>query len=150
MSQVLAAASTRLRLGWMLAVLLASLTASTAFAYWEDAFEFERWTGQGDGIFGLSYLGQGCWIKREACKCDLNDYRFRVNVNKSSNKRDWKFWSSNGRYQANPTRRPVYGFSLDNSNAHVCIGAREFNARDYPNTYWTIDGVTRNLYSWRR
>ncbi|MFZ1804644.1 MAG: hypothetical protein WAU05_12025 [Nitrospira sp.] len=134
----------------MVASVFAAMVISAAFAYYEDPFEFDRWTGQGDGTFSLTYLGQGCILKRESCKCDLNDHRFRVNVNRSSNRRDWKFWSGNKRYQGNPTKRAIYGFALDNSNAHVCIGSREFSSRDYPNTYWTTSGVVQNLYAWRR
>lgn len=126
------------------------VVAPAAFANYIDPFEFERWTGQGDGIFSLTSLGTGCIFKRESCQCDWTDHRFRINVNRSSNRRDWKLWSGNSRYQRNPTGRPIYGFSLENSNAHVCIGSREFSSREFPDKYWTDSGVAQYLYTWRR
>lgn len=139
---------TRLLRSAAVALVLAALSFSTALAY-SDAFEFVRWTGRGDGTFSLSYLGRGCLFKTESCQCDLSDYRFRVNVNRSSNFMNWRFWSGNGRYQKNPTGRPIYGHSLHNYNAHVCVGSREFSSREFPNTYWTTSGVTQYLYTWR-
>ena len=114
-------------------------------AYNNEPFESEPFPSSGaDGKFSLSYLGTG------GGKCDWLDYRFRVNVNRSYTGSDWKFFSGNSYYQRTPSGRPIYGHDLNTSNAHICIGAKEFSSWYYPRTAWNGAGVQNNIYTWRR
>lgn len=118
--------------------------AISQFAYSNEAFESERFTWAGDGTFSLTYLGVG------GGNCDSNDRRFRVNVNRSYRGSDWKYYSNNSYYMRTPSGRPIYGFQLNTVNAHICIGRSEFQWWIYPRSYWTENGVTQNIYTWRR
>lgn len=122
------------------ALVLSLLTVSTASAVFNDElFEPLRWTGSGDGTFSLTYQGRGC-----PAVGDPDDYRFKVNVNRSYNGSDWKFYSNNVLYQRTPTGRLFKGYRLDGNNAYVCIGKGEFLL------WWSVSGVQQNVYTWRR
>lgn len=128
----------------VLVVALLGIFVVPAFAALTDALEFER-NPSGSGRYSLTYLGRG------GGQCDSNDYRFRVNINQSSTRTDWKIYSdSNSRYQRTPTGRPIYGFQLDTTNAHICVGAQEFSILLHPWSYWTTSGVQSYVYTWRR
>lgn len=131
---------------WALVVVLAllSLVASPAYAALTNALEFER-NPSGSGRYTLTYISRG------GGNCDSDDYRFRINVNQSSTRTDWKMYSdNNGRYQRTPSGRLIYGHQLDTPNAHICVGSREFSWLLYPTRYWTTSGVESNVYTWRR
>lgn len=109
-----------------------------------EPFEFENYYTYGgakDGVYTLSYVGIG------GGKCDGDDRRFKININRSYNGSDWKLFSSNTRYQNTPTRRPIYGYDLGTTNAHICVGKSEFL---YPFSYWTTSDVSYYVYAWRR
>ena len=118
-----------------------------ADAAWDnEAFESEAPSGRYDGTFSLTYLGRG-W---QAWRCDWNDYVFRINVNRSYPGSDWKMYSNVNLYRRVPSGRPVYGFKLGGTDAHLCIGSSEFDRNKYPYTYWTVENVQRYVYTWRR
>jgi hypothetical protein len=133
----------------VMAVVLAIASWSLALAY-SDPMEFEQWNSRnGDGTYSLTYLGTGC-PSGQSCECDWNDKRFRVNINRSSSRTNWRMWSGNGRYQKTPSGDTIYGHSLPGPASYVCIGFEEFQAWWHPLSYWTTSGVQRNLYTWRR
>lgn len=139
------------RWGVLAAACLVSVFMGTVVraSYNNEPFEFEAWTGRGDGTFRLTYLGVGC-PSGTSCACDGNDRRFRVNVNRSYPGSDWKSYSSSSRYRRTPSGREYYGHGLNGSNAYVCIGYSEFQSWRYPSTYWTTAGVNQYVYTWRR
>lgn len=130
-------------------VVTALMGTAVRASYNNEPFEFEAWTGRGDGVYRLSYLGVGC-PSGTSCACDGNDRRFRVNVNRSYPGSDWKSYSSNSRYRRTPSGRVYYGHGLGGTNPYVCIGYSEFQWWLYPSTYWTVDGAVQNVYTWRR
>ncbi len=127
-------------------MMLASLGSITLASNNNEAFEFERfYSGGTDGTFTLTYLGRGCPATN-----DPNDYVFRINVNRSFPRSDWKMFSNNTRYQRTPSGRPIYGFRLDTASAYICVGTQEFSPILHPWSYWTPSGVQSNVYTWRR
>ena len=125
-------------------VWVATVAASTN----SEPFESENYSiygGTKDGTFSLTYVGRGC-----PATSDPDDYRFRVNVNRSYPGNDWKMYSSNSRYQHTPTGRVIFGFQLNTPNAYVCIGYKEFSPLFNPFSYWNINDVQQNVYTWRR
>lgn len=128
---------------------LLSLHPLTVFASFNDEpFESESFAAYGgtkDGRYTLSYLGTG------GGRCDSNDKRFRVNVNRSYAGSDWKYYSDRAQYRRTPSGRPIYGYDLNNANAHICIGAREFSTLIYGlGGAWTTSGVQNYVTTWRR
>jgi len=126
-----------------------SLLVGTAYAAFNDElFEpqsYYSYSGPKDGTFTLTYVGRGCPYNG-----DPNDYRFRINVNRSYPGNDWKFYSNSSRYQRTPTNRIFKGYQLNTTSPYVCIGFKEFQWLLYPFTYWTVSGVQQNVYTWRR
>ena len=124
----------------------------SAEAVWNnEAFEpqnYYSYGGSKDGVFWLAYAGPGFDVGSD--RCDWNDAVFFIRVNRSYARSDWKFFSSNGRYQRTPSGRPIYGHDLGGTNAHICVGASEFSRFTYPNTYWSAGGVQAYVYTWRR
>jgi hypothetical protein len=126
-----------------------SLNISTALAAFNnEAFENESYAAYGgkkDGRFTLTHMGKG------GGRCDSNDQRFRVNVNRSYAGSDWKYYSDSKRYQQTPSGRPIFGFELNTTNAHICVGAKEFSSLIYGvGGAWTTGGVQSSITTWRR
>lgn len=133
----------------LLAVVLVASVSTIAFAsYNDEPFEPENYYtygGSKDGTFTLTYIGIG------GGRCDSNDRRFQVNINRSYPGSDWKYYSGNSRYQNTPTGRVPYGYNLDGPGGpHICVGAQEFSVILHPFSYWTTSGVESNVYTWRR
>jgi len=132
----------------ILVIAIFALGLMSVAASWDaEAFESENYYSAGggkDGPYSLTYMGRG------GGRCDGSDYRFRINVTRSYKTSDWKMYSSNSRYQRTPSSRPVYGYQLGGTSAHICIGGTEFNSILRGNGAWTAAGVQSNIYVWRR
>jgi hypothetical protein len=135
----------------LIIALLGAIAITANASLNDEPFEFENYNSYGgskDGTFSLSYAGRGSAISWD--KCDRTDYVFRVNINRSYSGSDWKLYSGTGRYQRTPSGRVPYGYNLDKTDAHLCIGGTEFNSFLHPFGYWTVQGVESNVYTWRR
>jgi len=133
----------------VLVTLTMGILASTVLAANNDeVFESQNYytySGKKDGVYSLTYIGRGCPGAN-----DKNDYRFKVNINRSTALNDWKFYSADSKYQKLPSGRLFKGYNLD-TNAYVCIGATEFIPwSGHWTWWWTTAGVEKNVYVWRR
>jgi len=118
---------------------------NTVFAYYSDPVESARWPGRSHATYSLTRLSK-CQGNRSdpACRCDKDDQRYRVNVNSSSQGKDWKFWSHHRLYQNTPTGRTIWGYGFGSSTPHVCVGKAEFLL------WWSPDGVATNVFLWAK
>ncbi len=133
-------------------VLFGTFAATVYAAVNNEPFESENYYNSGGtkyGPFSLTYAGRGGAIWWD--NCDWNDYVFRVNVRFSYPRDDWKMHSYAGTvYRQTPSGRVAYGHKLNTTNAHLCVGASEFDRNKYPYTFWTTSGVQNNVYVWIR
>lgn len=119
-------------------LVLLSVVLGTVYAHsWDQPVEWEA--NPGSLHWTLTDRGMG-WTKSWD-GCDTNDRIFQINRTASANPENYRIYSSNSAIQAVLAGDSPIGHDLLGSQAHICIGYRDWSFAGWAN-------IQQNMFVW--